>query len=285
MELSEKSGFSRDTLHRWKRVYLASGLDGLQEKSRAHRSHPRATEGAVISRIRELRKTTPCFGAKKIAMRLYKENVAIDWRTVHKVLVREGLVSKRKRLSKKTRWSPRATIPGELIEIDVIYARKYQSNWLYQFTAVDSCTRWKYSWATREQTNQTAVIFLGKLIEAAPFRTQGIKTDNGSVFTNYYTGYQRSADPTNPRIHAFDKACHELGITHYLTDPGKPAQNGKVERSQRTDREEFWNNLQASSLPVIKTKLTAYLKWYNEEREHLGIDGLTPVEKLQKCQI
>jgi len=25
--------------------------------------------------------------------------------------------------------------------------------------------------------------------------------------------------------------------------------------------------------------------WYNQEREHLGIDGLTPLEKLQKCQI
>jgi len=25
--------------------------------------------------------------------------------------------------------------------------------------------------------------------------------------------------------------------------------------------------------------------WYNNEREHLGIEGLTPMEKLEKCQI
>ena len=36
MELKNRSGFSRDTLHRWKRDYFAHGLEGLKERSRAH---------------------------------------------------------------------------------------------------------------------------------------------------------------------------------------------------------------------------------------------------------
>lgn len=285
-ELSKRSRFSRDTLHRWKREYLKYGLEGLKEKSRAHLSHPNTTSQETVNLIRELRLSKPRLGAKKIKYRLKKYyGIQIHWQTVHKVLVREDLVSKRVRIQKKEHWLPKSTTPGELIEIDVIYVRKFKGNWLYQFSAIDSCTRWRYIWVTSEQSNYTAIQFLRKLVSVAPFKIQGVKTDNASIFTNYYTGYKKSANPLNPRLHIFDLTCKELGIVHYLIDPGKPQQNGKVERSHRTDREEFWNTVVFRSLPEIERQLATYLKWHNEEREHLGIDGLTPIEKLQKCQI
>lgn len=285
-ELSKRSMFSRDTLHRWKREYLRYGLEGLREKSRAHLSYPDTTPSETVSLIRELRTKHPRLGAKKIKLRLKKSyGIGIHWQTVHKVLIREKLVSKHVRIQKKEKWLPRATYPGELVEIDVIYVKKFKGNWLYQFTAIDSCTRWRYIWLTPEQSNRSAVQFLRKLVDATPFKIRGVKTDNASIFTNYYTGYKKSADPLKPRMHVFDLTCRELGITHYLIDPGKPQQNGKVERSHRTDREEFWNQVVFRSLPELKKQLATYLKWHNEEREHLGIDGLTPLEKLKKCQI
>lgn len=285
-ELSKRSGFSRDTLHRWKREYLKHGLEGLKEKSRAHHFHPKTTSQETVNLIRELRISRPRLGAKKIKYRLKKYyGIKIHWQTIHKVLVREHLITKRARIQKKKHWLPKSTIPGELVEVDVIYVRKFKGNWLYQFSAIDSCSRWRYIWLSSEQSNYTAVQFLEKLISVAPFKIQGIKTDNASIFTNYYTGYKKSADPLNPRLHIFDLTCKRLGITHYLIDPGKPQQNGKVERSHRTDREEFWNAVSFRSLPELERQLASYLKWHNEEREHLGIDGLTPIEKLQKCQI
>jgi transposase len=285
-ELSKRSGFSRDTLHRWKREYLEYGLEGLKEKSRAHHTYPNTTPSETVSLIRELRTKHLRLGAKKIKLKLEKHyGIKIHWQTVHRVLVREHLVSKYSRIQKKEKWLPKTTIPGELVEIDVIYVRKFKGSWLYQFTAIDSCTRWRYIWITSEQSNRAAVFFLQKLIKEAPFKIQGIKTDNASIFTNYYTGYKKSADPLKPRLHIFDLNCQRLGITHYLIDPGKPQQNGKVERSHRTDREEFWNQAVFRSLSELKNQLATYLKWHNEEREHLGIDGLTPLEKLKKCQI
>ena len=285
-ELKRRSGFSRDTLHRWRRDYLAEGLAGLRERSRAHHDHPRTTPQETVALIRELRTATPRFGAKKIAYRLKKRHgITMHWRGVHKVLVREQLVTRRRRIMRRDRWHPKATLPGELVEIDVAYARKYQGRWLYQFTAVDSCTRWRFCSVTPEQSNRTALVFLRTLVEAAPFTIRGIKTDNGSIFTNYYTGYKKSADPANPRRHVFDATCAKLGITHYLIDPGKPAQNGKVERSHRTDREEFWRTVRFATLTELRKKHAAYMAWHNEEHEHLGIDGLTPMEKLEKCQI
>jgi transposase InsO family protein len=284
--LSGRSGFSRDTLHRWKRAYLKDGLGGLEEKSRAHHSYPGMMPMEIVGRIRTLRMEHGRTGARNIARRLLKrDGLRIHWQTVHKVLRREGLVSHKRLWTKKDRWKPKATVPGELVEVDVAYARKFKGRWLYQFTAIDVCTRWRYLWVTPEQSNRTAVLFLKMLAEKAPFRIRGIKTDNGSIFTNYYTGYKKSADPSHPRLHVFDRTCLALGMTHYLIDPGKPAQNGKVERSHRTDRERFWRIETFTSPSDVKRKLTAYVRWYNEVREHEGIGSLTPMEKLAECQI
>lgn len=285
-ELSQRSQFSRDTLHRWKREYLAKGLQGLEEKSRAHHRHPATTSAGTASLVRNLRLAKPFLGAKKIALRLKKlYGILIDWRTVHKILKREGLVRTGKRLPAKEQWAAKPLKPGELVQVDVAYARKFKGKWLYQFTAIDGFSRWRYVEVFGEQNNGTALLFLEHLLGAAPFTIEGIQTDNGSIFTNRYTGYAKSTDPFSPKFHAFDKFCAERSITHYLIDPGKPAQNGKVERSHRTDREEFWSRVSFHSLGELKQKQSMYMDWYNKEREHLGIGGLTPREKLLSCQI
>lgn len=209
----------------------------------------------------------------------------MQWRTVHKVLKREGLVCTRKRLRKNQKPIPRATTPGEIIQVDVVYVRKYKGRWLYQFTAIDCASRWRFAWVTEEQSNRTSVMFLEKLITTTPFRIHGIQTDNGSIFTNYYTGYRKSANPLAPRLHIFDRTCMKLGIVHFLIDPGKPAQNGTAERSHRTDREEFWNDVRFRTIPELKRKHESHMIRYNTEREHLGIGGKTPVEFLTTCPI
>jgi len=55
-EISRLSGFSRDTLHRWKRSYLKDGLAGLLEKSRTHHHHPNKTDSLIEEKIVDLRK-------------------------------------------------------------------------------------------------------------------------------------------------------------------------------------------------------------------------------------
>lgn len=279
-ELARRSGFSRDTLHRWKRAYLANGLEGLEEKSRAHHFHPRTTSPEAGARIREIRTRTR-FCAAKIRLRLAKEGIAMSTRGIHRVLKKENLVRAKRRFPRKDIWRPRATRPGELVEIDVAFMKRFKGKWLYQFTAIDSCTRWRFLKIYSEQHVGNALDFLKSLIEAVPFRIQGIKTDNGAIFTNRYTGYYKSARAF-PRMHIFTNRCREYDITHYLIDPGKPAQNGKVERSHRTDREEFWNRVTFRSLSELKRKQSAYVDWYNNEREHLGIGGKTPVELLSQ---
>ena len=99
-------------------------------------------------------------------------------------------------------------------------------------------------------------------------------------FTNRYTGYNRSSDPLNPRLHPFDVFCKETNIEHYLIDPGKPAQNGKVERSHRTDQEMFYDRNQFKNIKDLEKKIKIWNTEYNN-LEHCGLNGKTPNEMLK----
>ena len=56
----------------------------------------------------------------------------------------------------------------------------------------------------------------------------------------------------NPKLHQFDILCQRYNIIHYLIDPGKPNQNGKVERSHRTDQEMFYNRYVFKNIEELK---------------------------------
>lgn len=282
-DISEFSPFSYRTLKRWVASFRKYGIKGLIPKSRRPNHHPNEYPEELIQKIRELRLKTH-LGPDVLTILLKKEGIKASHSGIGKLLKKEGLSRKKRRIQKKEKWLPKTTIPGELVEIDVIYVRKFKGNWLYQYTAIDFCTRWKYSWVTPEQSNRTAVLFLEKVIQDAPFQIKGIKTDNASIFTNRYTGYSKSTDPLNPRLHIFDRICLRYGIIHYLIDPGKPQQNGKAERSHRTDRERFWNRVKFKTLEELELKQKEYLLWYNTKCPHLGIQGLTPEEKLTSLQ-
>lgn len=281
--IAQRSPFSYRTLKRWVMLYRNQGHVGLVPKSRRPHHHPRAYRQPLIACVRRLRLETH-LGPDPLAILLKREGVIVSPSGLGKLLKREGLSRQRKRLTPKERWLPVVTIPGELVEIDVVYVRKFKGKWLYQFTALDAATRWRYLWATPEQSNRTAVLFLEKLMARAPFRIRAIKTDNGSIFTNRYTGYAKSADPLQPRLHIFDQFLGKHNIAHYLIDPGKPQQNGKVKRSHRNDRERFWERVRFRTLSEARRKHDKYCAWYNATCPHLGLNGMTPLEKLHSLQ-
>ncbi|MBU1131987.1 DDE-type integrase/transposase/recombinase [Patescibacteria group bacterium] len=150
----------------------------------------------------------------------------------------------------------------------------------YQFTAIDCATRWRYLEIYDDHSNLSSIKFLEKVISIAPFRIKAIKTDNGSNFTNRYTGYLKSSDPINPKLHELDIVCQKYNIIHYLIDPGKPAQNGKVERSHRSDQEIFYNRVMFTNLLELNRKIKIWNKQYNN-LEHCGLNGKTPNEMLK----
>jgi len=268
------------SLERWVALYKKHGEEGLIPKSTRPRSHPDETSIRIKERIIELRrKTKKC--ALKLKWQLEKENISIHRNTIQKIIKTEGLVRKYRVRRLKYKYIKVPLSPGELVEIDVKYVpEKIGRMRYYQFTAIDCATRWRYLEIYGDCSNHSSIKFLEKVIGAAPFKIRAIKTDNGSNFTNRYVGYAKSSDPFNPKLHALDLMCQERNIIHYLIDPGKPAQNGKVERSHRSDQEIFYDRNEFKTVSDLKRKIRRWNQYYNN-LEHCGLNGKTPNEMLE----
>ena len=275
--------FSERTLKYWLAKFREDGLNGLENKSTKPKTQPHETAIRVKERIIELRKETQLC-AKKLNYKLKKEGIVIHDRTIGKIIKKEGVVRKYRTRKLKYKYVKIPLTPGELIEIDVKFVPKKLNNTrYYQFTAIDCASRWRYLKIYNEIDNKSAIDFFKEVIKISPFKIKAIKTDNGSCFTNRYIGYLKSKDPLNPRLHPLDLECQKLNIIHYLIDPGKPAQNGKVERSHRTDQEMFYDRCSYKTVLGLKYAIRQWNNIYNN-LEHCSLEGLTPNEALKRVQ-
>lgn len=272
--------FGERTIKNWLFKYRKDGLDGLRNRSTRPKSQPNETPIRIKERILELRKESG-LAAIKLHWKLEKEGIFIHERTIGKILKAEGLTHKYRTRKKYPPKQKALLKPGELVEIDVKYVpNRINSLRYYQFTAIDCSTRWRYLKIYSQQANIDAINFLQELNSVSPFVIKAIKTDNGSIFTNRYTGYLKSTDPINPKLHPFDIECQKMNITHYLIDPGKPAQNGKVEKSHGSDQRTFYDKIKYATVDDLKYQIRLWNMYYND-LEHCGLNGLTPNEALR----
>lgn len=279
--------FSERTIKYWLANYREDGLEGLKNESRAPSSCPWVTPEETKNKILELRNTYH-IGGKKIFWKLQKQGVVTSEKTVNRIISDAGLTRKyrSKRKPEEIYQPKKFTVPGEMIEIDVKYGVKLTgSRWWYQFTARDKASCWRLLYGTDLQDNYHSLRFLDMLIKRTDFQIQNIKTDNGTIFTNRYLGYPRSTDPLNPKFHAFDLRCIANDISHFLIDPGKPAQNGGVENSHSLDQRIFYDHLKKpKNLDEYRYKLKLWNMWYND-LENISLNGLTPNEYLYRSGV
>lgn len=272
--------FSERSLKYWLANFKVGGFGALSNKSTRPKSQPKETPIRIKERIIELRQETGLC-AKKLNYKLKKEGIRIDDRTIGKIIKTEGLVRKYRVRKLKYKYLKVPLTQGELVEIDIKYVpgligqKQY-----YQYTAIDCASRWRYLEIYDCDGNSETLKFINRVLIVAPFKIRAIKTDNGSCFTNRYTGYRKSADTSNPKLHELDLFCQKHNIIHYLIDPGKPAQNGKVERSHRTDQEMFYDRHQFKTALELKRAIKQWNVIYNN-LEHCSLSGLSPNEALK----
>jgi putative transposase len=81
--------------------------------------------------------------------------------------------------------------------------------------------------------------------------------------------------------------AEDHGVTLEFIKPGKPMQNGFIERFNRSYREAVLDMFVFQSLAEVREQTEKWLKEYNEERPHESLGHLTPREYLltQKPEI
>jgi len=273
--------YGKRSLERWVSAYRKHGEVGLEPKSTEPKTYRIETPIWLKEQVVSIRKKTKkC--ALKIHWQLEKTGIIIDARTIGKILKKEGLVRKYRVRKIKYKYIRAERKPGELVEIDVKYVPgKIAGKRYFQYTAIDTASRWRYMKVYSEQNGWNSRLFLKEVMSRFEYMIQAVKTDNGFIFTNRYSGTYRRLDRMPRGIHSFDQFCNGQNIIHYLIDPGKPAQNGTVERSHREDQEKFYEQNEFRNVKDLKKKLRRWNIYYNN-LEHCGLNGKTPNEYLKE---
>ena len=262
-ELSREYGIARPVLSRWWARYLEADLAGLQPTSRRPRHSPQQTSARDRQAVLRLR-------AAGLSAARIKLATGLGYGTVQRTLEQAG----QNRLPRPPKPRPKRyekQRPGELVHIDIKFLPALRNaRYDFEFAAVDDFSREAVVWIGLDQTSATATAFLEQVIATLPYRVEAILTDNAFACTMRYA--QHSTRQTR-----FEQACATLGIRHYLLRPHAPQSNGKVERFFRTVDDECLNRRPLFTFRARARAVDDFVWFYNHERPHLSLDGMTPV--------
>ena len=190
--------------------------------------------------------------------------------SVYRTLRRRGLSRLPKKTGRRAVHTHRYAkqVPGHHVQVDVKVltlkdpARKLVKR--FQYTAIDDATRIRALKIYQRHNQTNAMSFIDYVLEKFPFRIQTIRTDRGHEFQALF------------HWHVEDK-----GIRHVYIKPNSPELNGKVERSHRSDGEEFYQLLSYTDDVDLNRKLAEWEHFYNFNRPHGAHAGKTPYEALR----
>lgn len=159
-------------------------------------------------------------------------------------------------------------VPGHQVQVDVKFLTFFKDKKKirrFQYTAIDDSTRVRILKVYSRHNQENAIAFVDYLVKEFPFRIRQIRTDNGHEFQS--------------KFHAH---LYDLGIEHVYIKPASPHLNGKVERSHRVDKQEFYQCFSYKGDVDLTKKVKLWQNYYNHIRPHGAHDGDSPFENLFK---
>ena len=204
--------------------------------------------------------------AEVVHKRLKDEHgIEVSLSSVKRTLDRRGLLRKRspyKRYHPPTK-RPEAKTPGSLVEMDTIHLMKTRDTRMYVFTCLDVYSRWAWARAYPKIGAGVGVRFFRYAQQRAPFQFETIQSDHGPEFSTHFT--------------------ERIPTQHRHSRVRRPNDNAHLERFNRTIQTELISSLRPDPA-IINKALPEYLRWYNEERHHFGLDLKTPAEVIRCSQ-
>jgi transposase InsO family protein len=288
-EVAARAGVHRATVHRWVTRYLAGQLGGLADRSHRPVSCPHQAVEAVEVAVAELRREHPRWGSRRIRLELLRKpvpwpdaSVAVpSERTIDRILIRRGLLRQRPRKRPKESFL-RFERPGsmQLWGIDIVGGVPLVNPVTGELreaklvTGIDDHSRFCVMAAVVERATARAVCVAFAQALARYGVPEEVITDNGKQFTDRFNRY---GGPSRGEV-LFDKICRKNGITHRLTQPASPNQNGKVERLHGTLRPDFLDTAGPfASVDAAQAAVDAWVAGYNSDRPHQGLNVKVPI--------
>lgn len=275
---ARRFGVERKTVRRWRDRFRERGVLGLNDRSKRPKHIRQPTIPAVVSTRAVQLRNEYGWSKHKLAPLLRKEGFPVSVSTVGRILKRRSLINpktskQRSRAAQhpKRRYPQGLKIakPGDLVQLDTKHLTVLEGRKLYQFTAIDVLTKRRVLYVYASLASRNGAAFMVHCRLMFPFTIRAVQTDNGPEF-----------------LGAFQKFCEYRKVPQFFIHPRAPKENTYVERSHRTDQDEFY---QRGNLRHTLAAMRARIKWwehvYNDVRPHEALNYLTPREYLQQWQI
>lgn len=256
-------GLSRPTLRKWMKRFDEHGIEGLADRSRAPKHSPNLKRTAELeNRILDLRATRN-IGARRVQSELlWEDDIQLSLATIHKALTNAKAEPLKRPPKRRQCTRYERPIPGDRVQMDTCKIAPGK----YQFTAIDDCTRYRVLRLFSSRKSANTLDFIDAVVEEMPFPIQRVQTDRGGEFF----------------AQKVQEKLMQCGIKFRPVRPASPHLNGKVERSQKTDKIEFWANCDLSDQD-LELRLAEWQHYYNWRRPHGALKGKTPIERV--CEL
>lgn len=273
-------GIPRSLFHKWRARFLASGVRGLEERSRRPRRvrHP-TTDLRVVDLVRRLRTANPEFSKYKLRVLLRRDQgVVISASSIGRIFRRHHLFfptpvkpkghPHRRAVKHRLPREMTVTNPGQLIEVDVKHLPVTGTK-RYAFVAIDRFSKQMTVHVASCISSRQAAVAWRKACTKFRVPPQAVLSDHGSE-----------------NLGAFQELLADQDTPQYFARPRTPKDKPYVERAIGTLEREClqWGGL-VIDLKAQQAAIDAWLEKYHSYRPHQALGYLTPNEYAEQLHV
>lgn len=277
-DVAAELSLSRQTIHKLLSRYKRYGIDGLlPQKRKVGTGGLNRTSPLIEQLVIQLAQKNWESGVLELSDILQLEhNITLNASTIWRILKRTDIRYTSSYPNTRMKWKKKLyahDVPGMELQMDTTYPFGYKQGKVV-YTIIDDASRWVFAYSYETANAVNTLDFIEKVLKRAPFTILKIRSDNGKEFIS--------------RI--VKSLLKEKGIEYRQNTPYCPEENGKIERFHSTFKRKcfrFGGIYPHTTIDEMQYKITLFLTYYNTKRRHrgLGMEGMTPAEKLEACKV
>lgn len=276
-QLCREFGISRKTGYKFWDRYKEVGLHALTDRSRRPVRYANQLPVQIEKEILRIKKDKPSWGAPKIREILRKKYPEVKTpakSTIHCILDRHGLVTRRKRRRFKAEGTALSTVtdPNQLWCAD--YKGEFMlasKSYCYPLTVTDYASRYLLACEALESNCERYAFHVFERVFKKRGLPRAIRTDNGVPFASPNALFGLSK---------LSVWWLRLGISIERIKPGNPQENGRHERMHLTLKKEATKPAGENLLQQQET-FDRFIEEFNTERPHEALGMKCPGELYQ----
>ena len=273
-ELCREFGISRKTGYKFWDRYQQVGLYGLHNRTRRPTRYANQLPIQIEQEILRIKREKPSWGAPKIREILTRRYLNIHSpaiSTVHCILDRHGLVTRRKKRRFKAQGTPlvQTQTPNDLWCAD--FKGEFMltnDRYCYPLTITDFSSRYLLACDALDSTSTSGAFDVFERTFKEFGLPSAIRSDNGQPFASGVALFGMS------RLSVW---WLRLGIAVERIKPGNPQENGRHERMHLTLKKEATKPA-GNNLLQQQEKFDAFIEEFNNQRPHQALGMKFPRE-------